>query len=74
MRGARNMYRVLVGKPNGKRPFGGIRRRWVYNIKINLKCIGWYGVDWIHLAHLANFLVWSTCLVIICIQCEKRNI
>jgi hypothetical protein len=43
----RNAYRILVGKPEGKRPLGLTRRRWVDNIKINLRVIGWDGVDWI---------------------------
>jgi hypothetical protein len=48
----RNAYRILVGKPEGKRPFGRPRRRWVDNIKIDLKRdrIGCDGVDWIDLA------------------------
>jgi hypothetical protein len=47
----RNAYRILVGKSEGKRPLGRPRRRWVENIKIDLKEIGWDGVDWIELAH-----------------------
>jgi hypothetical protein len=43
-------YRILVGKPEGKRPLGRSRRRWVGNIKIDLREIGWDGVDWIDLA------------------------
>jgi hypothetical protein len=43
----RNAYRILVGKKEGKRPLGRPRRRWVDNIKINLKQIGWDGMDWI---------------------------
>jgi hypothetical protein len=39
-----------VGKPEGKRPLGTRRRRWVDNIKIDLFQIGWGGVDWIGLA------------------------
>jgi hypothetical protein len=39
-----------VGKPEGKRPLGSPRRRWVDNIKIDLLEIGWGGVDWIGLA------------------------
>jgi hypothetical protein len=35
------------GKPEGKRPLGRPRRRWVYNIKMDLREIGWDGVDWI---------------------------
>jgi hypothetical protein len=45
----RNAYRILVGKPEGKRPLGRPRRRWVDNIKI-LKEIRWDGIDWIDLA------------------------
>jgi hypothetical protein len=46
----RNAYRILVGKPEGKRPLGRPRRRWVDNIKIDLREIGWNGGDWIELA------------------------
>jgi hypothetical protein len=46
----RNACRLLVGKPEGKRPLGRPRRRWVENIKIGLLEIGWGGVDWIDLA------------------------
>jgi hypothetical protein len=46
----RNPYRIFVGKPEGKRPLGRPRRRWVDNIKIDLTELGWDGVDWIHLA------------------------
>jgi hypothetical protein len=46
----RNAYRILVGKLEGKRPLGRTRRRWVDNININLREIGWDGVDWIELA------------------------
>jgi hypothetical protein len=37
----RNAYRMLVGKPEGKRPLGRPRRRWVDNIKMDLRVIGW---------------------------------
>jgi hypothetical protein len=43
-------YRILVGKPKGKRPLGRPRRRWVDNIKIDLRGIGWDGVDWIDMS------------------------
>jgi hypothetical protein len=43
------MYRLLVGKPEGKRPLGTPRHRWVDNIKMDLLEIGWCGVDWIGL-------------------------
>jgi hypothetical protein len=46
----RNAYRILVGKPEGKKPLGRPRLRWVDNIKIDLREIGWDGVDWINLA------------------------
>jgi hypothetical protein len=46
----RNAYRMLVGKPERKRPLGRQRRRWVDNIKIDLIEIGWDGMDWIDLA------------------------
>jgi hypothetical protein len=45
----RNVYRILVGKPEGKRPLGRPRRRWVNNIKIGLREIEWCGMDWIDL-------------------------
>jgi hypothetical protein len=41
----RNAYRILVGKPEGKRPLGRPRRRWVDSIKIDLREIGWDGMD-----------------------------
>jgi hypothetical protein len=43
----RNAYRILVGKLEGKRPLGRPKRRWVDNIKIDLKSdrMGWYGLD-----------------------------
>jgi hypothetical protein len=46
----RNVYRVLVGKPEGKRPLGRRRRRWEDGIKMDLREIGWGDVEWIHLA------------------------
>jgi hypothetical protein len=46
----RNAYRILVGKPEGKRPLGRPRRRWGYNIKKDLGKIRWDGRDWIELA------------------------
>jgi hypothetical protein len=46
----RNAYRILVGKPGGKRPLGRPRSRWVDNIKMDLGEIGWDGVAWIELA------------------------
>jgi hypothetical protein len=50
----RNAYRLLVGKPEGKRPLGRPRRRWVDNIKMVLEEREWGGVDWIGLAQDRN--------------------
>jgi hypothetical protein len=41
----RNEYRILVGKPEGKRPLGRLRRRWVNKIKMDLREITWDGMD-----------------------------
>jgi hypothetical protein len=46
----RNAYRLSMGKREGKRPLERPRRRWVDNIKTDLREIGWEGVDWIHMA------------------------
>jgi hypothetical protein len=46
----RNACRILVGKPEGKRPLGRPRCGWVVNIKIDLRSIGWGGMDGIDLA------------------------
>jgi hypothetical protein len=50
MGGKRNAYRLLVGKPEGKRPLGRPRRNWVDTIEVDPLEIGWGGVDWIGLA------------------------
>jgi len=46
----RGVHRVLVGKPEGKRPLGRPRRRWEDNIKMDLREVGGVG-DWMELAH-----------------------
>jgi hypothetical protein len=46
----RNAYTILVGKPDGNRPPRRPRRRWVDNIKMDLRDTGWGGMDWIDLA------------------------
>jgi hypothetical protein len=46
----RGVDRVLVGKPEGKRPFGRLRRRWENNIKMDLQEVGCGDMDWIDLA------------------------
>jgi hypothetical protein len=50
----RNAYRLLVGKPEGKRPLGRPRRRWVNNIRMGFGEVGWGDVDWIDLAQDRN--------------------
>jgi hypothetical protein len=46
MEAKRNTYRILMGKPEGKRPLGRRRRRWEDNIRME---IGWGGMEWIYL-------------------------
>jgi transcription termination factor 2 len=46
----RSAYRILVGKPKGNRPLGKSRCRWLDDIKIDSRHIGWGGMDWIDLA------------------------
>jgi hypothetical protein len=48
--GKRNAYRILVGKPEGKRPLGKPRRRLVDNIEMDLRERGWDNMDWLDLA------------------------
>jgi hypothetical protein len=50
----RNAYRLLVGKPEGKRPLGRPRRTWVDNIRMDLGEVGWSDVDWTGLAQDRN--------------------
>jgi hypothetical protein len=44
------VYRVLFGKSEGKRPLGRPKRRWEDGIRLDLREIGWRGMDWIQLA------------------------
>jgi hypothetical protein len=46
----RNAYKILVGKSEGNRPLGRHKRRWEYNVGMDLREIGWENVEWIHLA------------------------
>jgi hypothetical protein len=46
----RKVYKVLVGKPKGKRPLGRLRHRWEDGIRTDLREIGLGGVDWVQLA------------------------
>ena len=50
----RRAYRVLVGKPEGKKPLGSPRCRWEDNIKMDLQEVGCGGMDWIDLAQDRN--------------------
>jgi hypothetical protein len=50
MRERKSLYRVLVGKPEGKRPLGIPRRRWENNIKMDRQEVGCGGTDWVELA------------------------
>jgi hypothetical protein len=50
MREKRNAYRILVGEPEEKSTLGRPRRRWVDNIKMDLREIGWDDMDWIDVA------------------------
>ena len=54
MEKSRNAYRILVGKPEGKRPLGRPRRRWEDNIKMDLRDVGCYPGEWINLAEDRN--------------------
>jgi hypothetical protein len=48
--GRRIAYRILVGKPEGKRPLGSPSRTWEVNIKVDLRELGFCDMDWIELA------------------------
>jgi hypothetical protein len=63
MEESRNTYRVLVGKPKGKRPLERQRHRWEDGIKMDLREIGWGGggVEWIHLAQDTYILLAGCC-------------
>jgi hypothetical protein len=47
----RGAYRILVEKPEGRRPFDRPRHRWEDNIKMDLQEVGWWGTAWINLAY-----------------------
>jgi hypothetical protein len=50
MEEGRKVYKVLVGKPEGRRPLGRLRCRWEDGIRMDLRETSWGGVEWIHLA------------------------
>jgi hypothetical protein len=55
-----SVYRVLVGRPQGKRPLGRSRRRWKNNIKMDVREIGIDGANWIQLAQ--DRVQWRACV------------
>jgi hypothetical protein len=54
VREKKNAYRILVRKPEGKRPLGSSKFGFEDNIKICLQSVGWEGVDWVNLAQVWN--------------------
>jgi hypothetical protein len=46
----RNAYRILMGNPEGKRPLGRPRRRWMNNVRMDLGEIGWDDINWVDVA------------------------
>jgi hypothetical protein len=54
MRGKKNVYRILVGKPEGNRPLGRAIHRWQDNTRMDVKETGWDGMGWIDLAQDRN--------------------
>jgi hypothetical protein len=46
----RNAYKILVSKPEGKRPLRRPRHRWEDDIRMDLREVGWEGVDWMHMS------------------------
>jgi hypothetical protein len=60
MREGRGVYRVLVGRAEGKRPLGRPKRRWEDNINVDLRDIGINGANWIRLAQ--DRVQWQACV------------
>jgi hypothetical protein len=54
----KNIYKILVGKPEGKRPLGQPRRRWEVSIKMDITEVTWGGMDWIPLGQNRDW--WRT--------------
>ena len=65
----RELYRVLVGKPEGKRPLGRTRRRWVDTIRMDLQEVGCGYMDWIRLAQDRDR--WRTLVSAGSVKCEE---
>jgi hypothetical protein len=68
----RGVYRVLVGRPEGKRPLGRPRRRWEDNIKLDLREIGIYGENWIWLAQ-DRFQWWAFVNMVMNLRIPQRK-
>jgi hypothetical protein len=62
----RGVHRVLMGKPEGKRPLGRPRRRWEDNIRIDLQEVGWGCGDWMELAQDRDR--WRALVSTVCVQ------
>jgi len=67
----RGTYRVLVGRPEGRRPLGRPRRRWEDNIKVDLHEVGWGGMDWIDLAQDKD--TWRALVIIVMNVWASKN-
>jgi hypothetical protein len=52
----RNAYRILVGKPDGKRPLGRPRRRWVDSIEMDIREVVWNGLMWLRIGTSGGLL------------------
>jgi hypothetical protein len=59
MREERYVYKVLVGKAEGKRPLGRLKRRWEDEMRMDLRKISWRNVDWMQLAHDSDRWRWA---------------
>jgi hypothetical protein len=68
----RKVYKVLVGKPEGKRPLGRPRRRWEDGIRMDLREIGLGGVDWIRLAQDRDRWRAVVSAVLVLLLCENN--
>jgi len=54
----RNAYKILISNPERRRLLGRPRLWWENNIRMNLREIGWEGVDWVHLVHVDQWWAW----------------
>jgi hypothetical protein len=68
----RNIYKILVGKPEEKRPLGRPRLMWENNIRMYLKYIDSKDVDWIHLLRIGTFQWRALASVVMNLRFPKR--